>query len=165
MQLNSPENMFFAYTFILRQICIQIYQTLYNIKVRGTCIQTNMCIARDFKENLQYEPFHENLGIREPHRVMWICFHCAQGVFSNYAERNLITLFPDTYSWMTITYTVETNAYRQIFALKSFSTENLSLSISQEISPFLNWLELCPYPFSALQEYEYANVFSPGTRS
>ena len=62
-------------------------------------------------------------------------------------QRNLVTPFLDAYAGITISYKLETNAFRQIFALNLFSTGYLSLSISQEMSTFLNYLELCPYPF------------------
>ena len=91
---------------------------------------TNIWIGRVFKGNLQSEPSLWNLGIHEPHRVMWMSFFIMlKGVISSYFQRNLVAFYPDTtYVWIAVTYKLETNVFtdRHIFALNVFTADTFN---------------------------------------
>ena len=125
---------------------VAIYQVWYiwihirrNIEVGGTCIQKNICIGRDFIDDLLSGHTWTTSSYVNGFSL------CPRNNFKLCSKKSGFTI-PDT--WMTVNLHGGDNSFWQIFALKLFSTGNLSLGISQEISPFLNSMELCPYPFN-----------------
>ena len=112
---------------------VTLYQVWYiwihircNLKVGGKWIKTNIWIGRVFKGSPQCESFIGNMGLRGPHRFMSTGFHCTPGVMSNYVQRYLVALYPDTHFWIPVSYKLERNVFKLIFELKVFSVGNFN---------------------------------------